>query len=306
MITSLFGKSKPFNFLILGFVLTVALLWSQLRYTEDTDFTFFSNTFFSAFLLFFCLWLLEFITYKNRLTQNNHFALFFFVCYLIGVMHLNIEPDAIWPLIFVVLAVRRILAFRTTVDFRQKIFDAAFWLTVGMFFNFWIILFFVLLYLALLDFNGAPSRLWLIPLIASFSVLFPVFAYCFLFDKIDHFTNFFTIDTTNYSVIWMNHKTFWFMVITFCMALFSLYFYVKKLKLKASNQKKTRQHIVVGYFISLAVYFLSHQVHPDVILLMIPFLSVLSVAFVEDYKKKLMLESYLFLILIGMIGLVFW
>ncbi|PKP42233.1 MAG: hypothetical protein CVT96_06190 [Bacteroidetes bacterium HGW-Bacteroidetes-13] len=306
MITTLFGKSKPLNFLILGFVLTVSFLLSQLKYSEATDFVFITEVFSSALLLFFCLWLLGFIIYKNKLTQNNHLALFFFVCYLIGVMHLRIESDAIWSLIFVTLAIRRILAFRTAIDIRQKVFDAAFWLTIGMLFNFWIVLFFVIIYIALIDFNGVPSRLWFIPFIASFSVLFPVFSYCFLFDKIDHFTNFFTFDTIGYSVIRMNYKTFWFIVITLFIALFSLYFYVKKLKLKASNQKKTRQHIIYGFFISLIVYFFSNQSHPDVILLTVPFLSVLSVAFVEDFKKKVIVEIYLLLILMGMIGLVVW
>jgi hypothetical protein len=306
MITSLFGKSKPLNFLILGFVLTASFLMSQLRYSETTDLGFITETFLYALLLFFCLWLLGFIIYKNKLTQNNHLALFFFVCYLIGVMHLNIESDAIWSLTFVILAIRRILAFRTTIDIRQKVFDAAFWLSIGMLFNFWIVLFFVFIYIVLLDFNGAPNRLWFIPLIASFSVLFPVFSYCLLFDKIDHFTNFFTIDTIGYSVIRMNYKTLWFIVITLFIALFSLYFYVKKLKLKASNQKKTRQHIIVGFFISLMVYFFSNQSHPDVILLTVPFLSVLSVAFAEDFKKKIVVEIYLLLLLTGMIGLAVW
>lgn len=306
MITTLFGKSKPFNFLILGFVLTVAFLLSQLRYAEVANFAFFSNAFFSALLLFFCLWLLGFITFKNKLTQNNHLALFFFVCYLIGAMHLNIESNSIWTLIFVTLSIRRILALRTTIDLRQKVFDAAFWLTIAMFFNFWVILFFLLIYLALYDFNGAPSRLWFIPLIASFSVLFPVFAYYFFFGRVNQFTDFFTLNSIDYSVIKMNYKTFWFIVSTLCIALFSLYFYIKKLKLKASNQKKTRQHIVVGYFISLAVCFFSNQAHSGVILLILPFLSVLSVAFVEDFKTKIVVESYLILILIGMIGLAFW
>lgn len=306
MITTLFGKSKPINFLILGFVLSAVFVISQMRYSDATNFSFFVDNFFLGLLLFFCVWLLSFIVYKNKLSQSNHYALFFFTCFLIGALRLPTDSDTIFSLAFVTLALRRILALRSNIDVRQKVFDASFWLTVAMLFNFWTILFVILLYVALLYFIGYPSRIWFIPFVAFFSAMFPVFAYCYVFDGMDRFVDFFRQNSMMFMGIKIDSPDFVFLIICILIALFSMYFYLRKLKLKAANQKKTRELIIFGFLLSLLIYLLSNEAHPDSVLLIIPFLSVISVTFAEDFRKKILLEIYLLFLLGGMIALHFW
>lgn len=306
MITTLFGKSKPINFLILGFALSVVFVVSQMRYSDAAGFSFFIDNFLLGLLLFFCVWLLSFIVYKNKLSQSNHYAPFFFTCFSIGALRLPIDPDTVFSLVFVTLALRRILALRSNIDVRQKVFDASFWLAVAMLFSFWTILFIILLYVALLYFIGYPSRIWLIPLVAFFSVMSPVFAYCYVFDGMDRFLDFFRQNPIIFTEIKINSSAFVFLIICILIGLFSMYFYLRKLKLKAANQKKTRELVIFGFLLSLMIYLFSNEAHSGAVLLILPFLSIVSVSFAEDFRKKFLLEFYLLLLFSSMVALHLW
>ena len=111
MLTSFFSNSKPFHFIVVSlllfagwFIYIVQDVNEAFNYAEIAK-SLLQN---AVFLLLFLL--LSFIIKKNRLTQSNSYALFLFCCFILTIPILFKEPEAIFSLLFLLLALQRILS----------------------------------------------------------------------------------------------------------------------------------------------------------------------------------------------------
>ena len=178
MLTSFFGKSNPINYLILAVLIFVgyfisifkleknALEWSSV--IENIGF---------AIVSVFLMLLLDFIIRKNHLTKNNTFGILLFSCFLIALPAIFLSQQMMIATLFLFLALRRILSFRSQKNITKKILDASIWITIATFFYFWSLLFFLLLYFAMLRKQDTNFKQMLIPIV-GFTVMF-ILAICY-------------------------------------------------------------------------------------------------------------------------------
>jgi hypothetical protein len=68
------------------------------------------------------------------------------------------------------LAVRRIVSLHSLKSSKEKIFDASLWVFIAALFNFWSILFIVLIFIAILFHAARDYRNWFLPIIAFFLI----------------------------------------------------------------------------------------------------------------------------------------
>lgn len=172
MLTSFFGKSNPVNFLILGAFIIVGYLLGAISGSSNiiTSFSLLNHGFFIVLSILSML-LLDFIIRKNHLTKNNTFAILFFTCFLVMLPVIFLQHKILLANAFLLLAIRRIMSLRSDKNSSKKILDASIWITVASLFYFWSLLFFIPLFIAILQKPNTNYKQILIPFTGFVAVL---------------------------------------------------------------------------------------------------------------------------------------
>ena len=181
MLTSFFGKSNPINYLILGILIFVGYVISNLSGSE-TLFTFpllIEHLIFIAISVFVML-LLDFIIRKNNLNKNNTFGILIFTCFLLAIPIVFYERSLVISNVFLLFSLRKILSLRTDKNSEKKILDASIWIAIASIVYFWSFLFFAILFFAISKKSNTNYKHFLIPLVGAFGVFLIATAYFFV------------------------------------------------------------------------------------------------------------------------------
>lgn len=182
MLTSFFGNSRPINYLVL-IVLIVGVLgtyqWVVIR--PEVSLAQLGYVLLQWMVLAFIVFLFDFMLRKNTLTKSNTFAVLIFSVFTLSFPELMRYDAILWTQLFLLLAMRRILSLQSPHRTRKKIVDAAIWITIASFFYFWALLFFLVLYVAMLKRPQVHYRMLLMPLVGLAAVVVIATAVQFLF-----------------------------------------------------------------------------------------------------------------------------
>src|SRR5690606_30872305 len=167
MISSLFGKTKPINYIFLlvflfGFYWIVHLFLFQRRYAPDQ---LVEQALILGFLMF-TIFLVDFIVKRNKLSRMNTLALMYYTLLIVVFPEVLIDPNGIFCSFFLLLSVRRILSLRSLKDIKLKLFDATLWIMVASLFYEWALLYLILVFVAIYFYDARNIRNWLIPFVA--------------------------------------------------------------------------------------------------------------------------------------------
>ena len=171
MLTSFFGKSNPINYLILGVFIIAGYLLGAISHSEIfiTPSLLLTHSAFVIFSVLIML-LLDFIIRKNHLTQNNTYAIFFFTCFLTMLPIIFLQHKIILANAFLLLALRRLMSLRSDKNSEKKILDASIWITLASLFYFWSLLFFVPLWIAIVQKPNSTYKQMLVPITGFLAV----------------------------------------------------------------------------------------------------------------------------------------
>ncbi len=202
MITSVFSKSKPINFIIvtvfvilLFIIVNLGLLFSEANETV--------KAFVKLGIAIFSVFLLDFIISKNSLTQRNSYAIMTFGL-LFGMFPEALKySDLLFSNLFVFFALRRLISLHTNLHIKKKWFDAGFWIMLATLFYFWAILFFALVIVALIYHSQNDIKNVIIPFVGIATVILLLIAYNILVDntyiKPSNFQRYASMDYTSYN-----------------------------------------------------------------------------------------------------------
>jgi len=123
-----------------------------------------------CFLYILTMFILNFVSQKNELTKRSSYRIFLFAVFTSALPVALQTPKIIISGVFVMLALRRILSFRSGLHMERKLFDAGFWICLACITYFWTGIFFVLILAGLLFYGGATLRYWFIPLLSVICV----------------------------------------------------------------------------------------------------------------------------------------
>ncbi len=172
MLTSFFGNSKPVHFLMLGGFLTFCFFWTYI--TDSPGGVSIHSLPIMAMLLgvsLFSVILLDFIVSKNLLARRNAYSIFFYSCFIGMFPVVFLTSEMLLAQFFLLLAVRRIVSLRNDTNSEKKILDGGIWITVASLFHFWSLLFFIPLWLAVIQKPSPTYKQMLIPLVGFFAVV---------------------------------------------------------------------------------------------------------------------------------------
>lgn len=304
MIHSFLKQSKPASFFFIC-VLMVAWVLVSADYSKFF-FDLMGDFSLKIILLLAILFLLNFIIQKNKLTQSNHYALYFFVLFWGLTSCQNLSIKSLWAMLFLVLGLRRILGLRTQTELRQKVFDASFWFSIGLLFEPIFMPFFILIFIGLLLYLGKPSRLWFVPLFGLFAVFFPVFTWFFWHNEINNFVEIFHLPKSFLYRTAPPLRTVETLVFILLTGSLSIIFFYKKMVQKSSVTRKSRALIFYAWLLSCILCILYYPVYQAILPLSLVFLTIPCTALVEVLPNRLLKEIWLYTCFLAVVFLVFW
>ena len=151
MIASVFNKTRPFNYLVIGILSLFFFILKMISIEKPaTDWIFYAEQFGLFVLIFSSLAILNFIALKNGLTKNNNYALFLFFIFLLFFSSTLQNKNIVISNFLLLLALRRLISLKSLISTKVKIYAASFWLLCAALFHFWSILYNVVVYIVII------------------------------------------------------------------------------------------------------------------------------------------------------------
>ncbi len=171
MITTIFSKSQPVNFVIIAILMVLCFVLFQIQ-NETWDSVIIIATKISVFLLLtLAILLSNFIGNKNNLQKNSAFSILFHVLFIVLIPDVFSNLNMACANVLVFFAVRRLISMQSQIDVKQKILDASILIFTATLFKFWAILFIFLVFAAIVFYASRDYRNWVVPYVALFATV---------------------------------------------------------------------------------------------------------------------------------------
>ena len=299
MITSVFIKSTPLNYSLVVILILVFFFMFQIK--DPTWVSSYFLAFQKVSLLCFILasfFMINFIVKKNGLSKDNGYAILFYLLFLLFFPTIFNNANVVYANFFILLSLRRLVSLQSLKASKEKIFDAAFWIFVASLFQFWSILFLLLVYISIIFHVSRDYRNWVLPFIAflAVAILFYMISLIFNIDavafiqqravldfKIDYFKN-------NYENAALSIYT----AVTL--------FFVTSMLMTLSNRPQivhsSYKKIVAYFFIAVLVFLISPNKSNDLLLFSIAPLTIIAASHVEYMQQKLNNEIVYYVLIV--------
>jgi hypothetical protein len=299
MITSVFKKSTPLNYSLVVILILVFFFTFQIK--DPSWVTSYFLAFQKVSLLLFILasfFMINFVVKKNGLSKDNGYAILFYLLFLLFFPTIFNNANVVYANFFVLLALRRLISLQSLKASKEKIFDAAFWIFVASLFQFWSILFLILVYISIVFHVSRDYRNWVLPFIAllAVAILFYMTSLIFNIDVVAFFQERAQID---FSIDYFKNN--------YENAALSIYtavtlFFVTSMLMTLSNRPQivhsSYKKIVAYFFIAALVYIISPDKSNDLLLFSIAPLAIMATSHVEYMQQKLNNEIVYYVLIV--------
>lgn len=299
MITSVFKKSTPLNYSLVVILILVFFFLFQIQEPSwmSSSFLAFQKVSLLCFILA-SFFLINFIVKKNGLSKDNGYAIFFYLLLQLFFPAIFNNPNVLYANFFILLAVRRLISLQSLKSSKEKIFDASFWILIASLFQFWCILFLILVFISIIFHASRDYRNWILPFIALLAValLFLMVSLIFNFDAVTFIENRAIIDL-RIDYFKNNYENGSFSIYV-AVALFFIVSVLTTLSNRPQIVHTSYKKIVAYFFIAVAVYIISPDKSNDLLLFSIAPLAMMATSHVEYVKQKLNNEIVFYILIL--------
>lgn len=302
MIAKIFSKSNPMIFLICIIIILLAFIPVSIKGYQSGLGIIENITHFSVFfLLIFTIFLTDFIAKKNTLNKNDSYAIVLFKTALLLIPESFLDLSVALSNIFVLLAFRKLLSLQSLTGVKQKIFDASIWVSVACVFEFWSILFFMLIFISILMHVSNDFRNWLIPFIGFFTIATIILLYSFIIDfKIIEFIKNKAVFNFNFGY---TNEIFYSLslgILVFLLFLF-LIFQTLYLGNYLATLQNSMKKVLILMIIGFMVYLFSADKNNGLLLYCIAPLSIVGSNFINKQNREWIKDFFLYILIISSI-----
>ena len=287
MITTIFSKSRPFNYIMVTLLLIIFFFLYQLKATEWlASFESITKKGILLSLLIGSLFISNFITKKNGLSKDNTYPFLFFFIFLILFPTTLGNPNLIISNFFILLALRRLISLQSLVAPKEKIFDASMWIFLASLFHFWSILFILLVFVSIALHVARDYRNWVLPYIAFFTIatLYAVFVLIYDTTLFAHLLDGATVsfDFDYFTNKYQNIAISIYAAIT---ALF-LFSQIVTLPSKPLIHHNSYKKIILAFIIGFVIYLVSPDKNNSILIYTFMPLAVMATGYFDGIKIK--------------------
>ena len=298
MISSIFEKTKPINFIIV-LVFLFLFYWSVQFYLLDYTFTDIEivPSIVVLTILLFSVFVVDFVVKRNKLTGTNSFAILFFTMLFVVFPETLGDSNAVFTSFFLLLAMRRLLSIKSLKNIKLKIFDSGLWICISSIFYEWSILYLLLVVAAIYIYDPKNIRNWLVLLSVAFCFFMILYGVLVLLDEASFMKNHYDF-AINYDAIfpikwWSSLKLSLYALLNMVLA-FSTFIHLGK---AGMGKVIIMRLIALSFLIGLVVNFLVTSENTSAI--MITFFP--SVIFIVNYLESIKKPKFLEVLLIASI-----
>lgn len=297
MIASLFSKTRPINYAFIFIMLFFCFFLYQIQVPNES---FNTNTLFSKIgvllLVFFSFFLVNFISLKNALTQNDNYAILLYLVFILLFPSVLNDSKIVVSNVFLLLALRRLISLKTLSSSKEKIFDASFWIFLSAIFHFWSILYIVLVFISIVFHSGKDYKNWILPFVSFFCVwILYIATSLILYDNY----------SINKDVFEVSFNFFGFknsyenMTLAAFVSISVLFFASQTIDYqnKPLNMQSSYKQIYFAFILSIGIYVFSANKSNDLLLYSFAPLSILGANMFEKMENSIYKEVSLYLLL---------
>lgn len=298
MITSVFSKSRPINYILTTTLLVLCFLLFQFQSNFNTISALeIGKKIVLLLLLVGSLYVTNFITKKNGLSKDNSYTFLLFFVFLILFPKTLSNASLIISNGFILLALRRLISMQSLITPKEKIFDASFWIFTASLFNFWCVLFIILVFISIIFHVSRDYRNWIIPFIAFFTVVVIASVGALLYDinlmRIYLSQIVIDFDLKYLETIFQNIALFIY-ILTALVAFVTMMLILSS---KLSNYQSSYRKIIFAFIIGLAVFFISPNKDNSYLIYTFVPVSIMLTNYLETIQKYWIKETILGIII---------
>jgi hypothetical protein len=294
MITSVFSKSRPINYILITTLMVICFTIYQFQSSFNTISTFeIGKKIIILFLLIGSLFITNFITKKNGLSKDNSYTFFLFFVFFILFPKTLSNGALILSNVFILLALRRLISMQSLITPKEKIFDASLWIFMATLFHFWSILFILLVFASIIFHVSRDYRNWIIPFIAFFTIIIISVLFSLMFNPslIQIFINQIAIDfDLKYIENIFQNIALSIYIITALVAFATM---ILILTNKSLNMQSSYKKIIFAFIIGLTIFFLSPNKDNSYLIFTFVPVSIMLTNYLETIDKYWIKESIL-------------
>lgn len=297
MITSIFSKSRPANYIIITTLLVVCYFLYLQNFPETMGtLQGIGSKLALLLVLVASSFIINFVTKKNGLSKDNSFAFLIFFSFLILFPTTLGNTELILSNFFILLALRRLISLQSLLTPKEKIFDASFWIFIASIFHFWSILFILIVFVSILFHVSRDYRNWVLPFIAFFSVGIIGLMYALIFDTslIDSIIDSAYIDF-NFNYFTNNYQNF-ALSLYVVVALFFFITQALSVPSKPLNMQSSYKKIIVAFILGAVVFLISSDKNNSMLIFTFAPVAIMATNQIEAMQINWMKETILYLI----------
>lgn len=287
MIASVFSKTRPFNYLLIGILsLVFFILKTIMTASAGATWLFYVEELGLFLLVFASIFITNFIALKNGLTKSNNYALLLFFIFLLFFSSFFQNKNIIISNLLLLLALRRLISLKSLIATKEKIFDASFWIFLAALFHFWSIFYIVLVFIAVILHVSKDYRNWIIPFIALFAVTILFFLANSLLDN--------SLLSTLMSKTYVSFDFYYFdniyqriaLAVFTSISLFAFVLHVFDIPNKALNLQSSHKTILFSFILGVGIYVLSANKNNGSLAFCFAPLAIIGANFIEKIENN--------------------
>lgn len=244
-------------------------------------------------LLIGSVFITNFVAKKNGLSKDSGYTIFFYLLFLLFFPSLLNNMNLILSNFFILLALRRLLSLQSLKASKEKIFDASLWIFVAALFDFWSILYIILVFISIIFHVAKDYRNWVLPLIAFFAVGIISLGFSLISnnDILGHITK---NATLNFNIDYFTNT---YQNIAFSIYLTVALFFVISMFASLSSRSlllhSSFKKIIASFFIGIVIFAISSNKSNDLLIYTIAPLSIMATSHIEMKQLQLRQEMVL-------------
>lgn len=298
MITSVFSKSRPINYILITFLMIICYVIYQFNTNYNTISTYdITKKVVFLFLLVGSLFITNFITKKNGLSKDNSYTFLLFCVFFILFPSILSNGNLIISNALILLALRRLISMHSMITPKEKIFDASIWIFTASIFHFWSILFILLVFISIIFHVSRDYRNWIIPFIglAAVAVITVLFSFVFDLNIISNYIQNIKVDFD----IWYIETVFQSFSLTLyilvgMIAFISMLFILSS---KSLNMQASYKKIIFAFIIGMVIFFISTNKDNGYLIFTFVPVAIMMTNYLETIQKYWIKETILGIII---------
>ncbi len=299
MISNFFSQSKPINFVVISVMLFIVFVITKYMTLDlEVDALLITKQTLLFCVCLFSVFVFDFLVNKNNLTKNNSYKILLFVLFIAVLPETLLNSKTLIANLFILFALRRIISLRSKKEVKKKLFDASFWITVASLLYFWSVLFFILIFVALVVYVITDLKNWLIPIMGISTVAIIVLSYMIVMniDIYDFLNNSIGV---SFDFSSLNSKRIIIgSTILFSFGVWSLFYYIKNIKSKTKSLRPSYSLIVIAAIISLVIIVVSPVKDGSEFIFLFAPLAIIMTNYLEVISEKWFKETLLWVLIL--------